>query len=214
MQVHKLFHLSDAIRKKLIKGKVVQIPFVSLSGGSDAIHLDADNFKRVIKAHRLHKGVRLALSELERHHNIHANDAFKKILTKAEHIKYGTGIGQDLKKSWNAVAKSANKTFSKHNMAVAGAVAKKIAVAVAPTVAGLAGSALATATGNPELAPIASKIATTAVSTGLKGSGMPTIQPIVRMKGAGRKPKSIAVAELPKQQYINLVGGSFVSSGY
>ena len=218
MQVHNFFALTDDMRKKLIKGKTVQLKSIQIGGGHDSLYLDGDNFKRVVKAHRLNKGVRLALNEAERHHNANADDKFKKILTKVEHVKYGTGFIQQARKDWKALAKSANKTFSKKNMVEAGKVAKKVGIAIAPAVSGLLASAAATATGNPALAKPAGEIVSKGVAAGLsgiKGSGKKPIAatPIVTANVRAKRVAGKVVVEA-EPKFINLVGGSFVSSGY
>lgn len=71
--------LTDAQKMKLLKGLAVQIPHSSLGrdSGSDILHLGEQNARKLLKAYKAGKGVRLSLSEEERQHG---GDLFSDII--------------------------------------------------------------------------------------------------------------------------------------
>ena len=177
MEKHSIALTQPQIRK-LMRGQVVQLRAGEVDGPSE-IHVGGEMSRKLHHAKSHNKGVRVSLDAEERKHNAHNNEEFRKLLTRAQCKHYGCGFIGDLKKVGHDISRGFNQTFSKAHMRQANQflkdkvapVAKAVGKAVAAPLAGTLAGVAATASGNPQFAPVAGIAASTAVKKAM-GGGM------------------------------------------
>ena len=109
---HEISPTVEAI-KKLIRGEPVQFKPLHLGKGAFSIHLNNDLTKKLNKAVRLGKGLRISLDGDTIKHNVQHGKGWKEIFEKMRRSKKGGSIWDDMRNALDPNKNGANQFFTK-----------------------------------------------------------------------------------------------------
>ena len=109
---HDFSPTADAI-KKLIRGEPVQFKPLHLGKGAFSIHLNNDLTKKLNKAVRLGKGLRISLDGDAIKHNVQHGKGWKEIFQKMRRSKKGGNIWDDMRNAFNPNTNGTTQFFTK-----------------------------------------------------------------------------------------------------
>ena len=109
---HEISPTVEAI-KKLIRGEPVQFKPLHLGKGAFSIHLNNDLTKKLNKAVRLGKGLRISLDGDTIRHNVQHGKGWKEIFQKMRRSKKGGSIWDDMRNALDPNRNGATQFFTK-----------------------------------------------------------------------------------------------------